>query len=188
MMRTLLTITFAALVLSGCSALPAQNLELHPAIHAGAQLPRDTRVQIQVEDKRLSALVGLRLDRLKNTAPLSLVNATQALEHSIEHALEDMGITNFSAGEFTLTLYLDELSYIATQKNLLQEVATKSSVRLEVAKDGEYYTGRYSTEQSKTFVSTPTPADNDALINSILSETLSRAFADKNLTNFLLTK
>lgn len=188
MMRLLLTATLTAMLLSGCSALPAQNLELHPTIHAGQQLPRDTRVQIFVEDKRISALVGLRLDRLKNTAPLSLVNATQALEHAIEHALEDMGISRFDAGEFTLTLYLDELSYNATQKNLLQEVATKASIRVEVAKGGEYYTGRYRTEQSKTFVSTPTPADNDALMNSVLGDTLSRAFADKNLTGFLLTK
>ncbi|MGB0466568.1 MAG: YajG family lipoprotein [Pontibacterium sp.] len=188
MLKTLTTILLSTLIISGCSGLPAQNLDLHPAFDVTEQLPANTRIQVKAIDTRDSALVGQRLDRLKNTAPLSLIDAEELLSHSVEHALEDMGISNFARGEFTLTLYLDELSYQAQAKAVLQEVTTSVRLRLKIEKAGEHYQGKYSTESSKGFASTPTPADNEEMFNQLVGLTLSRAFTDQKFLDFIRFK
>jgi len=185
MLKALSATVLAATMLSGCSGLPAQNLDLHPDVVISQKLPANTQIQVLAVDNRPSALVGQRIDRLKNTAPLSLLDAQEQMTHVVEHALEEMGITAFQPGEFTMTLYLDELTYNAKMKNLLQEVTATTSVRLKVEKDGQHYMGKYQTETTKSFVNTPTPADNEDLFNVLVSDTLSRAFADQKLMNFI---
>ena len=188
MIKALTATVLAAAILSGCSGLPAQNLDLHPKVTSAQKLPADTVVLVKGVDTRKSALVGKRVDRLKNTAPLSLIDAQEQLEHAVEHALEDMGVTQFQQGEFTLTVYLDELSYDATMKNLLQEVQARTTLRLKVEKGGEFYMGKYQTQTTKPFVNTPTPQDNEELFNELVGETLTRAFKDRKLMDFLLFK
>ena len=186
MIKALSATLLAAAILSGCSGLPAQNLDLHPKINATQKLPADTMIHVKAVDTRNSALIGQRIDRLKNTAPLSLIDAQEQLEHAVEHALEDMGIKQFQPGEFTMTVYLDELTYNAKMKNLLQEVSAQTTLRIKVEKNGQHYTGKYKTDTTKPFVNTPTPADNEELFNTLVGETLSRAFADRKLMDFLL--
>lgn len=188
MIKAITATLLAAALLSGCSGLPAQNLDLHPEISASQKLPADTIINVKVQDTRSSALVGQRIDRLKNTAPLSLIDAQEQLEHAVEHALEDMGVEQFHPGEFTMTVYLDELTYNAKLKNLLQEVSAQTTLRIKVEKNGQHYTGKYKTEKTQPYVSTPTPADNEELFNALVGETLSRAFTDRKLMDFLLFK
>lgn len=188
MLKALIALTFLATLLTGCTGLPAQNLNLHPDIQTTQKLPANTRIVLSIVDSRQSALVGQRLDRLKNRAPLSLVGAEEFLEHAVEHALENMGITQFTPGEFTLTVFIDELTYNAQIKSVLQEVTSKAIMRVQISKGGEHYTGKYSTEMTKSFVNTPTPADNEDLINKLVGNTLDRAFSDPKLMNFIRFK
>lgn len=185
MIRTLSAIALATALLTGCSGLPAQNLDLHPSISVSQKLPPSTVIAVRAEDTRKSALIGQRIDRLKNTAPLSLIDGQEQLEHAAEHALEDMGIRDFRTGGFVMTLYLDELNYKAQQKNLLQEIAADTKIRVKIEKNGQFYSGTYRTETTKQFVNTPTPADNEELFNKLVSDTLNRAFSDNKLLDFI---
>ncbi len=189
MFKSLFAALLSITVLTGCTGLPAQNLKLHPEVSASKPLPVNTRVEVRIEDTRASALVGQRIDRLKNTAPLSLTDAEESLTHAVEHALEDMGVTNFSSGGFVLTVYLDKLNYNASmEKAVVQEVAADSEIRVKVEKGNRFYTGRYTTQMTRTFVNTPTPADNEELMNALVADTLGRAFNDEKLVNFLRFK
>ena len=58
MIKALTATVLAAAILSGCSGLPAQNLDLHPKVTSAQKLPADTVVLVKGVDTRKSALVG----------------------------------------------------------------------------------------------------------------------------------
>ncbi|MBY4677976.1 YajG family lipoprotein [Marinobacterium arenosum] len=184
MRKSLLAGATLALLLAGCSGLPSQNLSLHPEVEIKQPLP-DKQVQLEVRDLRAHRTVGERIDKFKNRAPITLSGAETMLEHALEHALQSAGISNFGPGGPRLVLLLDELSYEATQKGVKQTVALAIKLRLNAGQSGEGYSGSYGSKLSEEFLRTPTPADNEELINKLLQQTLTRALNDPQLAEFL---
>ncbi len=180
----LLIVTGAA-ILSGCSGLPSQQLDLHPQVSTSRQLPADTQMLVEAFDNRASKVLGYRVDRLKNRAPIELTNAEKTLRHAAEDALRNMGITHFGAGEFDMTIIFDELTYQAAVNDLVQKVDLGVKFRIKVEKHEQSYTGSYASTREHKFVRTPTPEDNQEIIEQLLSETMERAFNDTKLLDFI---
>jgi len=184
-MRKILFTTLLAgsALLTGCGGIPSQTLALDPQVELQRQLP-NAPVQIKVEDLRSSQVVGDRIDRLGNRAPILLTNSKDVLGNAVQRALSGTGITTFGPGGHEMTVMLDKLSYVAKAEAVKQIIALDMQMRIKVERNGRSYTGQYATQRSEEFVRTPTPADNEELINKLAQDTLTRAMNDPRLLEF----
>jgi len=170
-------------LLTGCGGIPSQTLSLEPDVTIQRQLP-NASVQIQVNDLRSSQVVGDRIDRLGNRAPILLTNSQDVLGNAVQKALSKTGVTTFGPGGHELTVMLDKLSYVAKVDAVKQIVHLDMGMRVKVERNGRSYTGQYATQRAEEFVRTPTPADNEELINKLVQDTLDRAMNDPRLLEF----
>ncbi len=184
MRKILLSAAIAATaLLTGCGGIPSQTLSLNPDVKVLRQLPT-APVNIQVQDLRQTPVVGDRIDRLGNRAPILLTNSTDMLGTAVQKALSSTGINTFGPGGHEMTVMLDTLSYDAKAEAVKQIIALNMQMRVKVERNGRSYTGQYATKRSEEFVRTPTPADNEELINALVQETLTRAMNDPRLLEF----
>ncbi|MGB0733091.1 MAG: YajG family lipoprotein [Pontibacterium sp.] len=182
-----IAISLLTLVLSACAGLNAQNLDLHPSATATGYIPPTATFSLKVVDGRSSALVGERQDRLGNQAPISLTDASAQLHHAIEHALEDANVNFSPSPKFKLTVYLDELTYKDTIKNLLHNVETAVTLRFVIDRNGTLFTGTYGAKNEHKIPNTPTPEQNNEMFDKLIGETITRALGDNELLTFLYT-
>ncbi|WP_027857667.1 YajG family lipoprotein [Marinobacterium jannaschii] len=185
MLKRTLPLALTAAILSGCSGLPSQQLELSPQITTTHQLPNDTQILVDTFDNRDSQILGFRIDRLNNKAPISLANAESVIRVAAENALKKMGAANFTTGEFDMTIFIDEMKYEARIEKLIQHIDLAIKLRVKIEKYDKHYVGSYGTTQQHQFVSTPTPEDNKEIVEALLNQTLDRAFSDPRLLEFI---
>ncbi|MGB0664145.1 MAG: YajG family lipoprotein [Pontibacterium sp.] len=171
---------------AGCgNTLPAQEVSISPYISVSQTLPAHITVEVATQDNRSSTLLGERLDRLKGKAPIFLNDAKPALTQAAYKALTDMGISLFGKGGVKYTILLDSLTYQASYENLMQKVDTSVELRVRVDKNNTFFVGTYNTQQTDFFVSSPSPEENQATLTKILSQSLTRAFNDPKMLDFV---
>lgn len=184
MLKRALLILPMTLLLTACSSLAPQQLTLTPAISINKPLPK-TPALVLVEDKRSSPIIGYRVDRFENRAAITFDDTKPVIQTALNNALQRAGVTALGPGGYTLTASLDELTYTAAIKGLNQQVKLSTSLRLKIELDGKQYSGRYSSNLDKKIVSTPSPEDNQQLVNQLLEQTLNRAMNDPKLLRFI---
>ena len=182
--RTVLALMLV-LFITGCSALNSQVLDLHPEITPSRTLPADTRIQIVPIDLRPSAVIGHRHTDKKPQPTITLKNSLALLEHTAEHALEDMRVKRFTAGEFKLEISLLDLNYKVSKKTVKQTVNLDMRLRMKISKGNKSYTGNYASTQEHIYLKTPSEAENSKIIGSLVSDTMNRAFNDPQLLDFI---
>lgn len=182
---TALFSVIALLSLPGCVNFSTQTLDLHPEIMTSRDLPKDLRVEIKTKDLRKDPVIARLPGKKGETADIVLKDPHQLLHHSAEHALEDMGVSRFYYGGFVMTLSLKHMSYETTRKNLQNQVDLQMKLRVQVKKGDKEYNGNYSTHNQHFFVKTPSAKDNEEIITKLVSDTLSRAFNDVALLDFM---
>lgn len=173
------------LIIAGCSSLNSQVLDLHPKINASRTLPADTRIQVIPNDLRKSPIIGYRHTGKTPEPNITLQNSHALLQHTAEHALLDMGVKHFSAGEFTLDIALLDLNYKVNKKTVKQTVNLDMRMRIKVSKGNKSYTGNYASTQEHIYLKTPSADENKKIIGGLVSETMNRAFNDPQLLDFI---
>ncbi|NVK44096.1 MAG: hypothetical protein HWE39_22865 [Oceanospirillaceae bacterium] len=180
-----------ALILSACTSLSPQQVELQPLIDARQRLPAGLSLALDAKDLRPSPVIGYRVSRFEQNAFITLArDARYTLLSSAQQALRQMGayriVPDASSNDVAkLTLLLDDLSYEANQHSVRQEVQLSMKLRLVTQYHGRTFTGHYQSQKTHSSPLPPTEATNQELLNELASETLSRAFSDPRLIDFL---
>lgn len=189
-MRYLLTALFSSLLLlSGCSKFQPHQFDLeaiHPQVASNQSLPANLTVMVETRDLRPDSVIGYRISRFADRAPVELsLPADQQITQGAKVALVKLGATPVPSGaDAQLTLVLKNLSYSATQE-ALQNVAINADLEVRAKKYNRTYTGNYSSQKQHQFVGTPNLQENQAMVQEIILETISRAFSDQQLLDFL---
>ncbi|MCP4598536.1 YajG family lipoprotein [Neptuniibacter sp.] len=181
----ILIAVLSILPLSGCTTLNSQTLDLHPEIQVSRQFSKEKRFDIQPKDLRVNKVIGLRHTGKDPQPEIVLQDSLKLLSHTAEHALEDMGIRRFYAGEFTLKVSLLDLNYKVKKSGLKQTIDLDMKMRVELSKGVKSYTGNYATTKQHVFLNTPSEQDNEEIIGKLVSETMNRAFNDPQLLDFI---
>lgn len=188
MRKAILSILTGAILLSGCSTFDPHRLSiepLHPAVSSQSSLPANLQIEVLSKDTRHSGLIGFRISRFSDRAEVNLpLPATEALKQGAKMAVVKLGATPVTSADTRLTIKLTTLEYSATQ-SALQKVKLNASITVTADKQGDSYSGNYSTEKEYQFPTTPKLKDNQKMVNEILLMTISRAFNDTQLINFL---
>ncbi|BBB26531.1 YajG family lipoprotein [Amphritea japonica] len=190
MRKAILSVITGAILLTGCSTFAPHQVSvepLHPSITNQSSLPADLQIQILSKDMRSSGLIGFRISRFSDRAEVNLpLPAAEALKQGARIAVVKLGATPVTSADTHLTVKLTDLEYSATQ-SALQKVRLEASITVTAEKQGDSYSGNYSTEKEYQYPTTPKLADNQKMVNEILLMTISRAFNDSQLINFLAT-
>ena len=178
-------------LVTGCTSLSPQQIELQPQIDAQQRLPGGIQVELDAKDLRKSPIIGHRISRFEQNAFITLArDARYTLLNSAQQGLRQMGVYRFGAGTgqrdtLKLTLLLDDLTYKASHQGTQQQVRLRMKLRLVAQMNGRTFTGEYQSEQRSQSPLAPSEAKNQTLFNLLASDTLSRAFNDPRLLNFI---
>ena len=188
MRKAILSIMTGAILLSGCSTFNPHQVSvepLHPVVTTQSNLPTNLQIEVLSKDLRNSDTIGYRISRFSDRAEVNLpLSTTEALTQGGKIAVVKLGATPVDSSNTRLTIKLTNLEYSAVQ-SALQKVKLNASITVTAEKYGESYSGNYSTDKEYQYATTPKLKDNQKMVNEILLMTISRAFNDSQLINFL---
>jgi uncharacterized lipoprotein YajG len=188
MRKAIISIIGSIFLLSGCSTFKPHQVSvepLHPTVTAQSVLPADLKIEVQGKDMRSSDVIGYRISRFSDRAEVNLpLPAAEALRQGARVAVVKLGAAPALSSETKLIVQLTNLEYSATQ-SALQSVKLNATIKVTAEKNSEFLSGSYSTEKEYQYATTPSLADNQKMVNEILLMTISRAFNDTKLINFL---
>jgi len=188
-MRKLLIFLASVILLSGCSTFQPHQVtlqSLHPEINKQTSLPASLNVSVVTRDMRSSSLLGFRISRLSDRAEVHLpLPATDALTEAARIALVKLGATPVQTGSNAeIEIRLQDLSYTANQK-ALQSVDLHTTITITAKTGGETLSSNYTTDKQYQYATTPSLQDNEKMVNEVILLSISRAFNDPKLINFL---
>jgi uncharacterized lipoprotein len=178
-------------LVTGCTSLSPQQIELQPQIDTQQRLPSGIQIELDAKDLRTSPIIGHRVSRFEQNAFITLAtDARYTLLSSAQQGLRQMGAYQFGnntgqRNELKITLLLDELTYKASQVGSQQQVRLQMTLRLVTQMNGRSLSGEYKSEQRYQSPLTPSERKNQELFNLLASDTLSRAFNDPKLLHFI---
>ena len=177
--------TLGVITLAGCSSITTQELDLHPQVETTHELSPSKRFEVIARDLRSSPVLGYRQTDKEPKPEIVLNNAEHILAHTAEHALEDMGITRFNGGEYRLEVSLTKLDYIVRNDHLKQRIEVSMKMRMKISNGNQSYMGNYSSSDEHIYLKTPSALENEKIINKTVNSTMTRAFNDPLLINFI---
>ncbi|PIE25571.1 MAG: hypothetical protein CSA60_00035 [Neptuniibacter caesariensis] len=181
-----LTITLILFsLLTGCMTMRTQTLDLHPEITPSRTFAKEKHVEVIPRDLRRSPVIGYRAITHEPKPKIVLKDSLDLLQHSTQHALERMGIHHFDSQEFVMEVSLLNLTYQVKKNALQQIVFLDLQLRIKVSKGNKAYTGTYTTNKQHSFLGTPSEEENETIINQIFSGTMTLAFNDNQLIDFI---
>lgn len=183
------TLISVALLQVSC-ALSPQQITIKPDIDiAVAQYGRGEAINISVEDRRSSSVIGTRGGVYGDTSTIEIGNDHKAeIAYAVANGLTRWNFrpqVNAKAEDaIQFALALTELSYVP-DRTVGGKVLMKAAVAVEVKYAGRTYRGDYSANGELLYVTVPTSKKNNAEINKILNLALQKMFDDQGLINFL---
>ncbi|WP_296063411.1 YajG family lipoprotein [uncultured Amphritea sp.] len=188
MRKAIISVFTSIFLLSGCSTFKPHQISvepLNPTVTTSSTLPADLQIEIHSKDMRSSDLIGYRISRFSDRAEINLpLPASEALTQGARAAVVKLGAVPTQSADTRLTVELSNLEYSATQ-SALQSVRLNATIKVTAEKNSEFISGNYSTEKEYQYVATPSLEDNQKMVNEVLLMTISRAFNDTKLINFL---
>lgn len=172
-------------LLSGCTVLSSQTLDLHPELEVSRKLDKNIRIDVQPVDIRLNKVIGLRVTGKEPQPEIVLKDSKALLQHTTEHAFEDMGIRRFFSGDFTMVIKLVALDYKATKTGLKQVIDLNMKISVDLSKDNKRYTGSYISNKQHTFLGTPSEKENEKVIGDLVAENMNLVVNDPQLLDFI---
>ena len=173
--------------LSACAHSP-QQLNLQPQIElSGERYGEGKTVTVLAEDRRPSTVIGNLGGAYPESSIVDLVDVETALSRAAEAHLAAQGfnINSQQQDVAQCKIILESLSYEIPERVVGKTVKLHAVMKAELSYQGERYSGRYETETEHLLPVTPSKEKNEALLNELVSKTLSRLFADKRLQAFL---
>lgn len=192
-MRLVILIVAAATLLAGC-ALSPQTVTLTPTLNLGKEVVAQGQVvSIQVVDERPNSTLGSRGGIYAKTSLIQSGNdVAEAVRAATEQGLiaqgykVDNAVGNSNTAAVVLKMAITELSYVVPQGPVATGVDMTVALRVTAERADGTHTASYRSAVNRKFPVTPTQSQNEIWISEVLSQTLSRFFADPQMRAFLL--
>ncbi|MEH6824379.1 MAG: YajG family lipoprotein [Motiliproteus sp.] len=179
-----IVLTTLLLILSGCAQSP-QQINLNPQVRVNSHVSNQPNVHLSVVDKRASQSLGTRGGTYSDSNHITLASDLQSmLLPTANQALTQMGILidQPSPMPTVLQIWVEKLRY---EVNDDQPLPMKVTLQVQIAavanKGSQQQIARYESSKVHTFLSPPSTAKNEEIINEIFSATLTRLFNDPKL-------
>ena len=177
-----------SVALSGC-ALSPQIIDIYPqAKVSGPAFGQGRKATVEVINALSSKTLGSRGGVYSDTSTITINNdLAAAVTLTAKHALEQLGFngnSSFEPAHFQIAI--EELQYGSRQKNLIYGVDLVAVLSVTTRIGDSEHVGHYKSEASHEFSQPPSEEKNASIINTVLSDTLDRAFSDPNLARFIL--
>lgn len=190
--RRLLIVPLAVLAVSllptGC-ALSPQSVQVQPVLDVAVPaLGRNRPLALEVVDQRPTPQFGAR----GGVYTTALISPAGDVAAAVRRALaERLGAAQFQVlptpAEAPLGLRVEILrvDYRASGEPVVTEVRASAEVRALARNGTRSFTGQYRANSARQVVGPPGDADNQAIINEIITQALQRMLADQGLLDAL---
>ncbi|WLD59586.1 YajG family lipoprotein [Salinispirillum sp. LH 10-3-1] len=190
MKKLLFPILGALVFATGCAVSP-QQITVEPRSEANfSGSGAGTSINLQVRDNRGTTALGSLGGTYPETSMLTTSNDVAAdLNNLLRQKLTAAGyVVTPNNADFNLVVSLNELSYeYGTAAVVAREVQTvvELAFRAENASGMSYREGRFRTPRTQPRATRPTPEENKAFLEEVLTETIDRLLAHQPLVEFL---
>lgn len=191
-MRLAILIVTAVALLAGC-ALSPQTVTLTPTLTLAAEtVGHGQAISVQVIDERPNSTLGSRGGIYAKTSLIQSGNdVAEAVRAATEQGLitqgyqVDNGVGNSNNATIMLKMAITELSYVVPQGPVATGVDMTVALRVVAERADGTHTASYRSAVNRKFPVTPTQSQNEIWVSEVLSQTLSRFFADPQMRAFL---
>lgn len=179
----------AVALLAACAQSP-QRINVAPTLTLAGEMTGNGRaIIVSTSDQRASKVLGSLGGIYGNSATLTIGNnLEQALTQTANGLLAAQGyvVNSPDPSAVQFTIVVEKISYEKIDQQPVGNIVKLSAtLRADVTRQGETFTGRYTTESEHPNLARPDPEDNEKYVNDLLSDTLKRMFSDNRLREFL---
>ena len=179
----------ALLVLASGCALSPQTVNIHPALDISRLSSRaqGTSIALAVSDARSNRVVGYRGGVYATASITTDANLSAAVRTELARALGKLGyrvVDDGANADIALSVELAGLGYKVTEDRVTRTIETTATVRGRSTAGSITRTGEYRDRRTKEVVKAPSEADNEELLNQVLSAVLQRLVSDPDLLKF----
>lgn len=188
LMRSALLI--AVTLLAACAQSP-QRINVAPTLTLTGEMTGNGRaIIVSTSDQRANKVLGSLGGVYGNSATLTIGNnLEQALTQAANGLLAAQGyvVNSPDPSAMQFNIAVEKISYEKVDQQPVGNIVKLSAtLRADVTRHGETFTGRYTTESEHSNLARPDPEDNEKYVNDLLSDTLKRMFSDNRLREFLI--
>jgi uncharacterized lipoprotein YajG len=169
-----------------CAQLP-QQIVLNPQINSAKQdsLSKE-KLRIEIEDKRPDMVLGyLKKDSVAVTTRQNLVDL---FYKALSDDFKARGIIIADSNNekaIIVKVELEKFKYIVTPALFLPGIHTQTQIKVTVVNAREEFSRTYNLENDRKNLFMPSAAQNEKLINQMLSDILNNILQDQSLLRFL---
>lgn len=182
------TLIVVAVLLAACAQSP-QRIVVAPTLTLSGDMTGNGRaILVSASDQRPSKDLGSLGGIYGNTATLTIANnLEQALTQAANGLLAAQGyvVNSPDPSALQLNIVVEKISYEPLEQAVGSTVKLIATLRADVTKGGETFSGRYTSESEHRTVTRPEVDDNEKYVNDLLSDTLKRMFSDNRLREFI---
>lgn len=188
-MRFLLLLPVCWVILSSC-ALSPQEIRLQPSVDlAPADFGDQRSINIVVEDRRSSPVIGTRGGVYPDTSTIVIGNDYRSeIAQTVAGALRQWGFrpqpSNSDPADLRFIVGIEQISYQPGNNSAIGKMHIAVNLSLVVEKGKQRYQGQYGASGELGYV-TASAAKNEARINEIFDLALQKLFSDAGLVAFL---
>lgn len=179
----------AVALLTACAQSP-QRINVAPTLTMSGEMTGNGRaILVSAADQRASKVLGSLGGVYGSTATLTIANNLElALTQAANGLLAAQGyvVNSPDPGAAHLTIVAEKITYEKLEQSVGNAMKFVATLRADVTKGGETFSGRYTSEKEQRSVGRPDAEDNEQYVNELLSTTLQRMFADNRLREFLI--
>jgi len=143
---------------------------------------------LDVQDQRRTPVIGYR-GGIYDTAAISTNDKVAAsMRAEVSRVLSGLGVSIVSKGtpaQASLEIELQQLSYKATQVNILWKVEVSAVINAKASAGSKTVSNNFEDRLSRDFATSPSMFDNEKLINDMVSKLLQRIIDDESLSELL---
>lgn len=189
--QSLMRIALLAVValLTACAQSP-QRINVAPTLTMSGEMSGNGRaILVSGADERPSKVLGSLGGIYGGTATLTIANNLElALTQAANGLLASQGyvVNSPDPSAAHLTIVAEKITYEKLDQSVGNAMRFVATLRADVTKGGETFSGRYTSEKEQRSVGRPDAEDNEQYVNELLSTTLQRMFADNRLREFLM--
>jgi len=185
----LLAVFFLTALCSAC-ALSPQLVTVKPDIKVPvAQYGNQRDINIRVEDRRSSKVIGMRGGVYGDTSTIEIGNDAQTeIAYSVASGLTRWAfrstVNGYRGHALEFGVALDKLSY-QPDRTVAGKLIITAEFSVAAESGSSVYQGKYSASGELRYATLPSEAKNNAEINKVLSLALEKIFMDEGLIRFL---
>ncbi|ARN73539.1 YajG family lipoprotein [Oceanicoccus sagamiensis] len=175
-------------LLAGCAYSP-QQITVSPVISTDTESYGAGRaLTVSVEDARSHKELGSRGGAYKDTSLITIGNDLEEAVKRVakaELAVQGFNVNTAAADTPNVTIIINTLKYDMPKQTVGKTIHLATELQVVATAGKETYTGNYKTNSSRETAMTPSMAQNEEMVNDMLSKTLVRLFSDPELKAFL---